>query len=118
MAGPVTEIAADPIYLDVSVPAHAQLRVPRHALATRRWHTSSRARARWAASVVRGPKLLLFGDGDAVEVRTGEQAVRFLLMSGQPANEPIFRYGPFVMNTREEILQALRDLQEGTFVRR
>lgn len=117
VTGPVTEIAADPIYLDVSVPAHANFVFP-----VTRGHTALayvfEGEGALGGQVVRGPKLLLFGDGDAVEARTGEQAVRFLLMSGQPANEPIFRYGPFVMNTREEILQALRDLQEGTFVRR
>ena len=47
---------------------------------------------------------------------TAGDSVRFLLVSGKPLNEPIARYGPFVMNTREEILQALRDLQDGTFV--
>ena len=63
------------------------------------------------------PKLLVFGDGDAVQARGGEQGVRFLLVSGRPLGEPIARYGPFVMNTREEITQALADLRDGTFVR-
>jgi hypothetical protein len=49
-------------------------------------------------------------------VRAGEQPVRFLLVSGKPLGEPIARYGPFVMNTREEIEQALRDLRDGSFV--
>jgi hypothetical protein len=43
--------------------------------------------------------------------------MRFLLISGKPLYEPIARYGPFVMNTAEEIQQALRDLRNGTFVR-
>jgi redox-sensitive bicupin YhaK (pirin superfamily) len=42
--------------------------------------------------------------------------MRFLLVSGQPLEEPIARYGPFVMNTRQEIEQALSDLRDGTFV--
>jgi len=50
-------------------------------------------------------------------VRSAEIPARFLLVSGKPLNEPIARYGPFVMNTREEIEQALVDLREGTFVR-
>jgi hypothetical protein len=58
----------------------------------------------------------VFDDGDAVRVVTTDQPVRFLLVSGQPLHEPIARYGPFVMNTRQEIEQALRDLQNGTFV--
>lgn len=115
-AGPVTEIAADPIYLDVAVPAGGSFTFP-----VTRGHTALAyvfsGEGTLGGSSIRAPKLLLFGDGDSVEVTTGGQAVRFLLMSGQPANEPIVRYGPFVMNTREEILQALRDLQDGTFVK-
>ena len=61
-------------------------------------------------------KLIVFGDGDAVQARAGDEGARFLLVSGKPLGEPIARYGPFVMNTREEIMQALADLQNGTFV--
>jgi redox-sensitive bicupin YhaK (pirin superfamily) len=50
-------------------------------------------------------------------VRTSWSSVRFLLISGKPLNEPIARYGPFVMNTQDEIIQALQDLRNGTFVR-
>jgi hypothetical protein len=50
-------------------------------------------------------------------VRAGESPARFLLVSGKPLNEPIARYGPFVMNTQEEIDQTLRELQQGTFAR-
>jgi hypothetical protein len=62
------------------------------------------------------PKLVVLGDGDVVRARAGESGLRFLLVSGAPLGEPIARYGPFVMNTREEILQALADLRDGTFV--
>lgn len=118
VAGPVTEIAADPTYLDVSVPPNSSFT-----------HAITRGHAAFAyvfegAGVfgvrddrdVQHPALVVFGDGDQVEVRTTGQAVRFLLVSGAPLNEPVARYGPFVMNTREEILQALLDLQNGTFV--
>ena len=62
------------------------------------------------------PRLVVFDDGDSVKVVTTGQPVRFLLVSGKPLHEPIARYGPFVMNTRQEIEQALRDLRDGTFV--
>jgi quercetin 2,3-dioxygenase len=52
-----------------------------------------------------------------VFVRTNRHPVRFLLLSGKPLGEPIARYGPFVMNTKEEIDEALSDLRNGTFVR-
>ena len=116
MTGPVREIAADPIYLDVAVPAGGSFTFP-----VMRGHTALayafRGAGAFGGTAIRAPKLLLFDDGDQVEVSAADQPVRFLLMSGQPANEPIVRYGPFVMNTREEIAQALRDLQNGTFVR-
>ncbi len=63
------------------------------------------------------PKLVVFEDGDYIEVQATGGSVRFLIISGKPSYEPIARYGPFVMNTREEIEQALRDLRNGTFVR-
>ncbi len=116
VTGPVREIAADPIYQDVDVPARGKFSV-----AVAPGHTALRYIFRGAGTfggtTVRAPKLLLFDDGDRIEVSAGEEGARFLLMTGQPANEPIVRYGPFVMNTREEILQALRDLQDGTFVK-
>ncbi|MGQ9491115.1 MAG: pirin family protein [Anaerolineae bacterium] len=116
VTGPVREIAADPLYLDVAVPAGGGFAFP-----VTRGHTALayvfRGAGAFGGAAIRAPKLLLFGDGDQVEVAAADQPVRFLLMSGKPANEPIVRYGPFVMNTREEILQALRNLQDGTFVR-
>ena len=65
---------------------------------------------------VSNPRLVVFGDGDLSEARASGEAVRFLLMSGKSSHEPIVRYGPFVMNTREKINQALWDLRDGTFV--
>ena len=67
-------------------------------------------------SLVHAPGLIVFEDGDEVRVRAYDEAVRFLLVSGAPLGEPIARYGPFVMNTRAELQQALADLQAGTFV--
>jgi redox-sensitive bicupin YhaK (pirin superfamily) len=62
-------------------------------------------------------RMTVFGDGDQIEVRAGNSTVSFMLMAGEPFREPIFPYGPFVMNTHEEIQQALADLRNGTFVR-
>jgi redox-sensitive bicupin YhaK (pirin superfamily) len=60
---------------------------------------------------------VIFGDGDGVNVEAKRHPVRFLLLSGRPLEEPVARYGPFVMNTKEEIAQALADLRDGTFVK-
>ena len=67
-------------------------------------------------SLVSAPGLVVFDDGDEARVRAYESPVRFLLVSGAPLGEPIARYGPFVMNTRAELQQALADLRDGTFV--
>ena len=66
---------------------------------------------------VTAPRLVVFDDGDQVQIGASPDGVRFLLISGKPLNEPIARYGPFVMNTDEEIEQALSDLRRGTFVK-
>jgi quercetin 2,3-dioxygenase len=121
VSGPVTEIAADPTYLDISVPAGGVFRqsIERgHAAMAYLFEGAGEFGATGEAEGVTlsAPKLVVFGDGDALEATAGSQGVRFLLISGKPLGEPIARYGPFVMNTREEIEQALRDLRNGTFV--
>lgn len=120
--GPVTEIVADPTYLDLSIPAGATFTQP-----IERGHAAFAYAFDGEAifgidedgsgETASSPKLVLLGDGDHVKVRALEEGVRFLLLSGRPLHEPIARYGPFVMNTSEEIEQALRDLRNGSFVR-
>jgi len=121
VSGPVTGIAANPIYLDVFVPAHGAFIQPIH-----RGHTAFaymfEGEGKFAGDVkadgatVSHPRLVVLGDGDSVKVVTGKTPVRFLLVSGKPLHEPIARYGPFVMNTEEEIEQTLLELRQGTFV--
>ncbi len=121
VSGPVTEIAANPIYLDVSVPAHASFIQSIH-----RGHTAFayvfEGEATFAGdgkgdgNTVPHPRLVVLGDGDHMKVVTGKLPVRFLLVSGKPLHEPIARYGPFVMNTEQEIEQTLQELRQGTFV--
>ena len=61
--------------------------------------------------------MVLFDQGDEVTVQAGEEGIRFLLVSGQPLKEPVAWYGPIVMNTDEELKQAYKELQEGTFIK-
>ncbi len=115
--GPVSEIAADPAYLDVRLPPGLYFTHPIPV-----GHTAFAYLFEGAASFAGGaplgaPKLVVLGDGGQVGVQAGENGARFLLVSGLPLGESISRYGPFVMNTRAEILQALEDLRNGTFVR-
>jgi redox-sensitive bicupin YhaK (pirin superfamily) len=117
--GPVTEIEANPIYLDITVPQNGEFKHP-----VAKGHTAfayvfegQGLFGSDGAKPIKHPRLVEFGDGDHVAAQTTDQHVRFLLVSGKPLNEPIARYGPFVMNTQEEIQQALEDLRNGTFVK-
>ena len=63
------------------------------------------------------PSLVLFDQGDEIVVQAGDHGIRFLLVSGKPIKEPVAWYGPIVMNTQSELQTAVRDLQQGTFIR-
>ena len=119
--GPVSGIAANPTYMDVSVPPRSKF-----TQAITRGDTAFaylfQGDARFSGAeaddkmLIQSPKLVVWGEGDFVDIATDENSARFLLVSGKPLHEPIARYGPFVMNTREEIDQTLRDLRQGTFI--
>ena len=120
--GPVSEIAADPIYLDIKIPPNGTFSHPIDRGQTAFAYVfegegNFGETSDSAADNVTHPRLIVFGNGDYIEAKTSNHAVRFLLASGKPLNEPIARHGPFVMNTREEIEQALEDLRNGTFVK-
>jgi hypothetical protein len=131
--GPVEGVAADPRYLDVSVPPGRQKRLPvdrsRHAFAyvfagsgSFRDASAPRAVQNELTGVAdRGEignrSLVLFDRGDEVTVQAGDEGIRFLLVSGKPLEEPVAWYGPIVMNTDEEIRQAYAELRAGTFIK-
>jgi redox-sensitive bicupin YhaK (pirin superfamily) len=114
--GPVTEIAARPLYMDVSLSPGASFVQPvpsgHTALA---YIFEGAGRFGGDGELIEATRLAVFGDGDQVEVQA-EAGVRFMLIAGSPFGEPIMPYGPFVMNTAEEIQQALIELQQGTFI--
>lgn len=127
--GPVKGVAADPRYLDVSVPPGKKKRLAvettRHAFAyvfagsgTFRDASGPRAvRNELADGAVGNRSLILFDRGDEVVVQAGEEGLRFLLVSGKPIDEPVAWYGPIVMNTEEELRQAYAELRSGTFIK-
>jgi redox-sensitive bicupin YhaK (pirin superfamily) len=133
--GPVEGVAADPIYLDVSVPAGKRKTLPvettRQAFAyvfagAGKFCNASGPLAvptegvGWADTAppaeAENRSLLLFDRGDEVTVQAGEEGIRFLLVSGKPFGEPVAWYGPIVMNTQEELRQAFQELERGTFL--
>lgn len=117
VSGAVSEIYAEPNYLDVTLQPNAefshQITLGHNAFA---YIFSGAADFDGSGSLVEGAKLIVFSDGDFVKIKAGASGARFLLISGKPLNEPVARYGPFVMNSREEIYQAVDDLRSGTFV--
>jgi len=136
MKGPIDGVAADPIYLDVTVPPGRRKTLPvettRHAFAyvfegSGKFSNASGPQAvpteRAGTLEVKAPtladnhSLILFDRGDEVEVEAGEDGIRFLLVSGKPLQEPVAWQGPIVMNTQEQLRQAFRELQDGTFLK-
>ena len=112
--GPVQGIVTDPVYLDVRLG-------PRGTFETGipEGHTAFLYAYEGAGSVGEtglSPKTLaILTSGDFIRVSSGETGLRFLCIAARPLNEPIARYGPFVMNTREEIHQAFDDFRNGRF---
>jgi hypothetical protein len=135
--GPVEGVAADPRYLDVTVPAGKRktLKVEtyRQVFAyifegSGCFLNASKPFGALREEMVDGEEILLrdkvgnrslvvFGTGDEVTVEAGEEGVRFLLVSGKPIREPVAWHGPIVMNTQDEIRQAVSELRAGTFIR-
>jgi redox-sensitive bicupin YhaK (pirin superfamily) len=135
--GPVDGIAAEPRYLDVSVPPGGRKTLPveagRHAFAyvfegsgsfrdasapfgvlTEKEHGGEDALVRERTG---NRSLIVFGNGDEVTVQAGDEGIRFLLVSGKPIEEPVAWYGPIVMNTNAELQQAVDELRKGTFIK-
>ncbi len=137
--GPVEGIAADPRYLDVYVPPGTRKHLPVEISSTAfayvfegsgTFRDASGPQAVTTEDLASGEQrlvapseetgnrsLVLFDRGDEVVVQAGERGMRFLLVSGQPLKEPVAWYGPIVMNTREELRTAIRELNDGTFIR-
>ena len=123
VCGPVTEIAANPLYLDVQLEPGATFEqaIPAgHTAIAYVYHGEGEfgLDETGQGQVVEAVRMVVFGDGVELKVRAAPTSpVHFMLVAGAPFGEPIVPYGPFVMNTVEEIQQALQDLRNGTFVR-
>jgi redox-sensitive bicupin YhaK (pirin superfamily) len=122
VTGPVTGIAAGPLYLDLRLPPQTTISQP-----VPRGHNAFcyvyRGRCRIGGtdeepgSLLKRGTLAVLDDGDHVRLESADQEARLLLAAGRPLDEPVARGGPFVMNTREEIEQAYRDYRAGTFLK-
>jgi redox-sensitive bicupin YhaK (pirin superfamily) len=115
--GPVQGIATNPIYWDVTLAANAQFstEVPEsHQAFLYVFQGDAVVGPNSGQPVTQGHAVVL-GSGNTIEMRAGSEGTRLLLIAGRPLQEPVARYGPFVMNTSEEIQQAFRDYREGRF---
>jgi len=130
--GPVDGIAADPIYLDISVPPGKKKVLPvettRHAFAYVFAGSGTFGNASdlqpvktdivgSAGQQADNRSLVLFDRGDEVTVQAGPEGIRFLLVSGKPLEEPVAWRGPIVMNTQDQLRQAFEELNRGTFLK-
>jgi len=135
--GPVEGVAADPRYLDISMPPGTgksfKVEVDRHAFAyifagSGSFGSASQPFGVLTEKQVDGQELkirertgnrslVVFDSGDEVTVQAGEKGIRFLLVSGKPIEEPVAWYGPIVMNTQAELQQAVSELRNGTFIK-
>jgi quercetin 2,3-dioxygenase len=134
--GPVEGVAADPSYVDISVPPNQRKRIQietsRNAFAyvfagAGSFRDASPPQAVLTESAVdpnarpvydaRNHSMVLFDRGDEIVVQASPEGIRFLLVSGKPLEEPVAWHGPIVMNTDEELRQAIGELHSGTFIR-
>jgi redox-sensitive bicupin YhaK (pirin superfamily) len=135
--GPVDGVAAEPVYLDVSVAPGRRKKLPvettRHAFAYVFAGGGKFCNASGPLAVptegvgwletkppsdAENRSLVVFDRGDEVEVQAGEEGIRFLLVSGKPLGEPVAWYGPIVMNTQEQLREAFEELERGTFLKK
>jgi redox-sensitive bicupin YhaK (pirin superfamily) len=114
--GPVTEIAASPLYMDVKLDPASKFIYPVPSGHTVLAYVFE-GTGEFSGEVVESVGMVVFNnDGDQLEVKS-DAGVRFMLIAGAPFKEPIVPYGPFVMNTAEEIQQTLAELRNGTFIK-
>ncbi|AWK86299.1 pirin family protein [Azospirillum thermophilum] len=115
-AGPIRSDSTEALYFDVALPAGATFTEPVPA-----GHTAFLVLFEGAATVgegtevLTGPRVVVLGEGGQVRATAGPEGARFLLLAGRPIGEPVAWGGPFVMNTREEVMQAFRDYEAGRF---
>jgi len=110
--GAVRGVSTDPLYLDIAVPANGELIVPVSGDRTALVYLYEGG-ARIAGERIERGQLAVLGEGEAVSIAAGETEARLLLLAATPLREPVVHYGPFVMNSVAEIVQALADFRAG-----
>ena len=119
-SGPIngsgSKLTTDPMYLDVRLPAGTEfstLVTAGHNAFLYTYEGSVNVGTAGAARPLPNRAAGVLSDGDGLRVQAGAEGVSFLFLAARPLREPVVQYGPFVMNTREEIEQALADYRDG-----
>ncbi|MEO6689861.1 MAG: pirin family protein [Dokdonella sp.] len=117
--GPVSGISVEPTYLDMQLDAGARCAVTlpagHNAFAYVYGGAADLGSADAPTRIARGELAVLERDGDELLIAAGSESTRLIVVAGKPLNEPVAKYGPFVMNTQEQIVEAMRDYQAGKF---
>ena len=135
LVGPVDGVAAAPRYMDISLAPNItrsfKMDLQSRAFAyvfegDGSFHGASDpgpvpfemedGRVTWKPVEVDNRSMVIFDSGNEIRIRSGQEGIRFLLVSGRPIREPIAWYGPIVMNTKEELRTAFREYEEGSFI--
>jgi hypothetical protein len=112
IAGPIRGLSTEPFYFDVSLPQGGTFAAPipdTHSVFAYLYEGSALVEG----STIPSRSAAVFAPGELVRITAGEDGARFLLVAGKPLGEPVVQYGPFVMNTREQIEQAMADYHNG-----
>ena len=137
-SGPVKGISSDPIYLDIFIPANKIKTIPievnKNVLAyifegSANFEYASKPQGVMVEKMINEQEvniqdmtgnrtLINFDRGDEIKIKTSSDGVRFLLIGGTPIQEPVAWHGPIVMNTNEELMQAIKELNNGTFIKK
>ena len=116
--GPIVQPATDPLYLDITLDANAawSVTLPQgHSAFAYVFEGAASLGEGDEARALQAQQLGVLGGGDLLALRAGAEGARLILVAGRPLREPVARHGPFVMNTREQVMQAFVDFQEGRF---
>ena len=122
--GPVRDIVIDPEYLDVTIPANGHFTHPVHTgytvfayvLEGQGTFEPAQSNAEPARSIEH-ETLVIYDDGDQLDIRASQEGLRFVLLAGKPIHERVAAYGPIVMNSTQELEQAFQELRDGTFLK-
>lgn len=117
--GPVQEVVSKPNFMDVTVNQETNFNYKVDTDDTVIIYTvdGSAYYDKTKQNLIKENNLVVFGPGDEINIETDNELSRFLLMSGKPIGEPVAWYGPMVMNTRQELIDAFEEFQNGTFIK-